>query len=704
MKFLTLATLCTIACAAIATAQVPSLINYQGRLTDADGAPVTGSKNFVISIYDAATGGTLLYTEDIGAVTLDDNGVYSFQFGGTGTSNTLATESIGTTDGSNLTYTKALSNTPVVANSITVTDGTNSWSQAVGNPGETATATANTVSGFVIGATITNGGVGYTTVPAVTITGSGTGATATAAISNGQVTGITITNAGSGYTGDTTITLAPPLIPFRVDYSAGAITATYSSASSAGREIRATYRYATNSITGALSSGEEHWLAMSVNGTVQATRQRILAVPYAIHATAAEQAVTAQHAANATTANSATTVVDGAITAAKLSPGAVTESIGSEGNMIASKTLRSDLVSQGYKLFSTLGYQFDTDSITAAPDARSSYSAVWTGTEMIIWGGSVSGTRVKSGYRYNPVTNTWTAMTSTNAPSARLSHTAIWTGTEMIVWGGNDGTWSSGFTNSGARYNPTTNTWTAITLTNAPGARAGHTAVWTGTKMIIFGYSGQPTDYQYDPATNTWTAISSTNDPAGREGHTAIWTGTEMIVWGGNNGTATSEVNSGARYNPTTNTWTAMTLTNAPTSRIGHKAVWTGTEMIIWGGSPSGASNTGARYNPSTDTWTATTSTNAPTGRIGHTAVWTGTEMIIWGASGSGVLNSGARYNPIANTWITLNSTGAPSGRSGHTAIWTGTAMIVWGGNDGIKDLNSGASYVPGDIFFYSKF
>ena len=32
--------------------------------------------------------------------------------------------------------------------------------------------------------------------------------------------------------------------------------------------------------------------------------------------------------------------------------------------------------------------------------------------------------------------NTWTATTTSNAPSARAVHTAVWTGSEMIVWGG----------------------------------------------------------------------------------------------------------------------------------------------------------------------------------------------------------------------------------------------------------------------------
>ena len=80
-------------------------------------------------------------------------------------------------------------------------------------------------------------------------------------------------------------------------------------------------------------------------------------------------------------------------------------------------------------------------------------------------------------------------------------------------------------------------------------------------------------------------------------------------------------------------TWTATSTTNAPSARAGHTAVWTGSEMIVWGGGASGPTylNTGGRYNPSTDSWTATSTTNAPGARAGHTAVWTGSEMIVWG-------------------------------------------------------------------------
>jgi len=92
------------------------------------------------------------------------------------------------------------------------------------------------------------------------------------------------------------------------------------------------------------------------------------------------------------------------------------------------------------------------------------------------------------------------------------------------------------------------------------------------------------------------------------------------------------------------NTWGSITITGAPTARYHHTAVWTGTEMIVWGGVNSiGDVNTGGRYNPSTNSWTATSPTNAPKAREGHTAVWTGSEMIVWG----GDFFNGSSFNDV---------------------------------------------------------
>jgi N-acetylneuraminic acid mutarotase len=55
--------------------------------------------------------------------------------------------------------------------------------------------------------------------------------------------------------------------------------------------------------------------------------------------------------------------------------------------------------------------------------------------------------------------------------------------------------------------------------------------------------------------------------------------------------------------------------------------------MIVWGGDQGLGNyfNTGGRYNPGTDSWTATSTINAPAGRYDHTAIWTDNEMIVWG-------------------------------------------------------------------------
>jgi hypothetical protein len=111
---------------------VPSEINYQGVLTDSQGNLVNGNRTMSLKIYDAATGGTLLYSEELGNIPVN-NGVYNFTFGANGTSNALASETVATTNGTSTSFQKILSATSVVAGSISVTDGNYTWSQANGS-------------------------------------------------------------------------------------------------------------------------------------------------------------------------------------------------------------------------------------------------------------------------------------------------------------------------------------------------------------------------------------------------------------------------------------------------------------------------------------------------------------------------------------------------------------------------------------------
>jgi len=336
-----------------------------------------------------------------------------------------------------------------------------------------------------------------------------------------------------------------------------------------------------------------------------------------------------------------------------------------------------------------------------APVGRLYHTAVWTGSEMIVWGGFL----LNTGGRYNPSTDSWTATSLTNAPTPRAGHTAVWTGSEMVVWGGTD--YSGPGFNTGGRYNPSTDSWTATSTTNPPVARFYHTAVWTGSEMIVWGGIGDVDNLnsggRYDPSTDSWTATSATNAPASRFSHTAVWTGSEMIVWGGIGNGNPYGVNTGGRYNPGTDSWTATSTTNAPTARVGHTGVWTGSEMIVWGGVGSSnvnGVNTGGRYDPGTNSWTPTSTTGAPVARFDQTAVWTGSEMIVWGGyAGFGHrVNTGGRYNPSTDSWIATSTTDAPTARVWHTAVWTGSEMIVWGGRGSLGTTNTGGRYCAGTL------
>jgi hypothetical protein len=157
-----------------------------------------------------------------------------------------------------------------------------------------------------------------------------------------------------------------------------------------------------------------------------------------------------------------------------------------------------------------------------------------------------------------------------------------------------------------------------------------------------------------------------------------------MIVWGGLTSIAPqTRTNTGALYDPATDTW-APTSTGAgvPSARSDAQAVWTGSQMIVWGGyDGTAAVQSGGRYDVATDTWAPTSiGAGTPEARDYFRVAWTGAEMIVWGGSGSDYFNNGGRYDPWDDTWTATSTTAAPQPRRFHTAVWTGNQMIVWGG------------------------
>jgi N-acetylneuraminic acid mutarotase len=176
-----------------------------------------------------------------------------------------------------------------------------------------------------------------------------------------------------------------------------------------------------------------------------------------------------------------------------------------------------------------------------------------------------------------------------------------------------------------------------------------------------------------------------------------------MVVWGGYDETSNINADSstGGRYDPASDTWSPMAVPGGLVGRRDHIGVWSGSEMLVWGGiSGETVDGDGARYQPDTDTWTPIAKTGAPTARHRHVAVWTGSRMIVWGGTGSvGVpfapLGDGALYDPSNDSWSPIATEGAPEARSQAIAVWTGDRMIVWGGIGTNQPLQSGGMYFP---------
>ncbi len=346
-------------------------------------------------------------------------------------------------------------------------------------------------------------------------------------------------------------------------------------------------------------------------------------------------------------------------------------------------------------------------STTATPSAwvslpespltpRHGHSAIWTGEELIIWGGTDNPGLLdpfsNDGAAYDPVERSWRKIAE--APiGKRLWHSAVWTGGEMIVWGG----FGDHAVVEAAAYQPVTDTWRPIADAPISPRWWGHSTTWTGTEMIIWGNrpgeSAEPVGAAYDPAVDTWRVLPAS--PVGnRTWHSAVWTGEELIIWGGQSfadGARAEYLSDGAAYEPVSDTWRLISA--APIGgRWQHTAVWTGATMIIWGGAASDESldalADGAIYDPASDSW----STLAPSpiaARNEHAAFWVDGSMIIWGGhertSGSSwaQFSDGAVYDPATGSWTPLPDAPAAGTLTTTPSIWTGEHLLYWGqGND----------------------
>jgi N-acetylneuraminic acid mutarotase len=179
---------------------------------------------------------------------------------------------------------------------------------------------------------------------------------------------------------------------------------------------------------------------------------------------------------------------------------------------------------------------------------------------MIVFGGFSSGSIYPNDHaKYSPTSDTWTTLATLNAPTARIEHSAVSTGNTVLIFGG--GGLQALSSNNGAQYNPISDEWIPFSMPNDPTGRRKHTALWTGSKMIVYGgYDQYPSNLHsggiFDPILNSWietNPVSSKVDylkAYGISGHSTVWTGSYLIMFGGIAQNGSHRLNEGAIYRP----------------------------------------------------------------------------------------------------------------------------------------------------------
>lgn len=294
---------------------------------------------------------------------------------------------------------------------------------------------------------------------------------------------------------------------------------------------------------------------------------------------------------------------------------------------------------------------------------------------------------------------------------ARFAHGAVWTGTDMLIWGG---AFATAYTADGASYSPASDLWSSLP-TSPLTPRAFFTAVWSTStsEMIVWGgklFGGPPTDAAdgaaYKPATSTWRMLAASPLSA-RRSHSAVWAGNRMIVYGGGGGTCgASGCADGASYDPVTNAWTplpAVPSTYSGRIYVGAAVVGAGAgkAAFLEGTRPdmSSEDGSGAVFDPAAFAWTAIvappSTVLSPAGRY-FAATWSnGSSLWTWGgATLSADLSDGARFDLAAGTWTAM-PTGGPSARENTMTVWDGNEAVIWGGSAGSSYFSDGKIYKP---------
>jgi hypothetical protein len=324
-------------------------------------------------------------------------------------------------------------------------------------------------------------------------------------------------------------------------------------------------------------------------------------------------------------------------------------------------------------------------------------AVVWTGRQLLVWGG-VSGHPMRvfdDGAAYDLATRRWTPLPRAPDPQWLEGNRglAVWTGREMLVWGGFTvtdpvGQPNVGWPDRGAAYDPQRRTWRRLAPAPAELRHYHLWSVWTGRELLAGGVeeageTGGVAAAAYDPAADHWRLLPPSPGLTGGSrtlaARTAMWAGSRLLVWNYLRGTPRArddETDASDRpdtrpagidlwaWDPAGGRWSVLP---APPDAVGEVSAnagmtWTGREVVIVGareepvaGRPRLVTGAG-RYDPDGAAWAPLDPPPRPAAaKLG----WAG--AVAW--TGAALVEPGnAAYDPAAGRWLRLPT--EPSGRA----------------------------------------
>ena len=337
---------------------------------------------------------------------------------------------------------------------------------------------------------------------------------------------------------------------------------------------------------------------------------------------------------------------------------------------------------------------------------RSRAAIVAMGKSVFIWGGlDDDGNALADGAIYTPATDTWkTLPKGAGAPTARITPSAVWTGSVVIVFGGSDANVQN-FNRDGGIYDPTANAWSVLPAPTTISRRNMPLAYWDGSRAVFWGGTGANATGvagadRFD--LSNWTNATNGGDPGALLYPAFGFDGSVLYLQGGIlNGNRQDKVYS---YTGSTNKWAS--LNKSLSARSSAFSAWDGSHFVVWGGRDDNGLRNDGKYLSGT-TWTNVDTFGAPSARMiairrsgwsfqvspGVVAVMGG--QVSLAPSGKLTTNNGGVYNTETSAWATIPDWSSTDTHEYGMGAWTGEEFIVWGGRNDNGSTNTGQRWAP---------